>query len=109
MWHRNVDEISNVYAAADVVVLSSRVEGIPLTMLEALSSGVPVVATAVGGIPELASASGVSVVQPDDYEGFAEAATSAIGSAGDEITLPLTCERETMTAAYDRIIDPDQS
>lgn len=47
--------------AADVFVLASEIEGLPLVVLEAMSQGVPVVATDVGGIPE-------AVV--DDVTGF---------------------------------------
>ncbi len=42
-----------VYPALDVVCLPSRMEGQPLTLLEAMATARPVVATSVGGIPEL--------------------------------------------------------
>jgi glycosyltransferase involved in cell wall biosynthesis len=49
-------QVSNVqpfYAAADVFVLPSHSEGSPNVLLEAMSAEVPIVATAVGGVPEI--------------------------------------------------------
>lgn len=46
-------DIEVVYAAADVVALSSRNEGSPVSLIEALASARPVVATAVGGVPDI--------------------------------------------------------
>ncbi len=48
-------DVSDLLQIADIFLLTSKSEGIPLTILEAFASGVPVVATNVGGIPEVIS------------------------------------------------------
>ncbi len=64
------------YGIANVAVLSSRTEGSPNALLEAMAAGVPVVATAVGGIPEIVTdRESALLVQPGDPK----AMTAAIG------------------------------
>jgi len=49
-WQR---DMPGVYGAMDAVALTSRNEGTPVTLIEAMAAGIPVVATAVGGVPDL--------------------------------------------------------
>ncbi len=76
-------------------VLTSNNEGMPVSLMEAAASGVPVVATRVGGIPELV-ADGVTglLVQPDD--------ANALASAMETLLLNRTLHEQMRAAARQR-------
>lgn len=63
LGHRS--DVAALLAAADVVVLPSRWEGSPLAAQEALAAGRPLVATAVGGVPDLVGDGAVLVPSGD--------------------------------------------
>jgi glycosyltransferase involved in cell wall biosynthesis len=68
------DAVLRQYEAADIFVLSSRSEGCPNVVLEAMAHGLPVVATAVGGIPELVThGDSALLVPPGDPDALASA------------------------------------
>jgi N-acetyl-alpha-D-glucosaminyl L-malate synthase BshA len=67
------DALPELLAPADVFVLTSTEESFGLSALEALSCGVPVVATAVGGVPEVVRDGETGLLAPVDDQGrFAE-------------------------------------
>lgn len=68
-------DVMELLDAADVLVHPSRFDAFPTVLLEAMAAGVPVVATAVGGIPEiLADGHGGRLVEPSlGAEGIADA------------------------------------
>lgn len=70
----NRADVPQLLGAADIFVLSSLLEGLPLALLEAMAAGVPTIATAVGGIPEVIEEgkSGL-LVPPADADALASA------------------------------------
>ena len=52
-FHGSVAEVAPIYRASDVLVMTSEAEGTPNVLLEAMASALPVVSTAVGGVPEI--------------------------------------------------------
>ncbi|HUC39428.1 MAG TPA: glycosyltransferase [Gemmatimonadales bacterium] len=74
-WHGVVPEADRVFPAFDVCVLSSRTEGTPMVLFEAMAAGVPVVATDVGGVPDVVSHEEAVVVRAEDSAALAAGIT----------------------------------
>lgn len=74
-----VDDVRPLLGAADAFALASRWEGMPNSVLEAMAAGLPVVATAVGGCPELVvDAETGLLVPPGDARALADALVSLL-------------------------------
>jgi glycosyltransferase involved in cell wall biosynthesis len=76
-WRKDLEKI---YAAADALCLTSDNEGTPVTVIEALSSGLPVVATRVGGVEDVVSAESGLLVAPGDVDGIARSLITLLRS-----------------------------
>jgi glycosyltransferase involved in cell wall biosynthesis len=105
------EEVAPLHAAFDVFALSSRSEGQSLTLLEAASAGLPIVATRVGGNPEIvADAVTGLLVPPGDPRALAaalgEAARrgAALGAAG-RARVERLFSAERMAGAYHALYD----
>jgi glycosyltransferase involved in cell wall biosynthesis len=73
-FHGRVERrrVAELMRSADVLVLPSLWENLPCVLLEAMSSGLPVVATRVGGTAEIVDASNGQLVDPGSAAGLAE-------------------------------------
>lgn len=72
LGHRPNDEVPDLLAAMDVLVCSSRFEGMPLAVLEWMAAGKAIVASRVGGLPTILGNGREGVlVPPRDYAAFA--------------------------------------
>jgi glycosyltransferase involved in cell wall biosynthesis len=75
----HVYDVDVLYGMLDLLVLPSRSEGLPNTLLEALRADLPIVATAVGAVPEVVGASAAArVVAPGSAAALAEAIEHAL-------------------------------
>ncbi|MGB8003526.1 MAG: glycosyltransferase family 4 protein, partial [Gaiellaceae bacterium] len=76
----NRDDVPGLLATAEAAVLASDYEGCPLSVLEAMAAGVPVVATRVGGVPEIVADGETGLlVEPGQPNALAAAIGSVLG------------------------------
>lgn len=94
------EERDALLAKADVFVLPSYNEGLPLAMLEAMGWGLPVIVTPVGGIPEVVThAENGLLVEPGNIEQLSDAMKSLIESK--DLRLSLGTKARTTIAPLD--------
>ena len=77
-WCGTVLEAAALFTAFDAFVLSSRTEGTPMVLFESMGAGVPIVATAVGGVPDVVGPEEAWLVPSEAPQALAQAITSAL-------------------------------
>ena len=70
------------FARARLIVVPSRAESMPYVVLEAIAAGIPIVATRVGGIPEIFGPSAEELVVPGDSGALAQAIEDVVAHPG---------------------------
>ena len=107
-------DVPDLLASMDLFFLPTRAETFGIVIIEAMAAGVPVVATRVGGIPEIVTGSGLgSLVPPDDAEASAGALLelladgprrAAVGAAG-RASLPGRFDNAAFASALHSLYD----
>ena len=99
LGRRPHEEVARWLGACDLLCLPSHNEGVPNVILEALASGRPVVATRVGGIPEIIDNPDLGIlVEPGDAEALASALNTALAKDWDPARLTAVASRFTWGA-----------
>ena len=75
-WHGAIADASRLFPGFDVFVLSSRTEGTPIVLFEAMAAAVPIVATRVGGVGDVVTPHEALLVPPEDPVALAAAIRS---------------------------------
>lgn len=98
-FHGMVSRAGQLLKAFDLLAISSRTEGTPIVLFEAMEAEVPVVAAAVGGIPNVVSGDEALLVPPEDPKRLAEA-IRAVFEDPDAAAARACRARARLTAKY---------
>lgn len=96
IFHGAMPSAGDLIPAYDIVALTSRTEGTPIVLLEAMAARVPIVATAVGGVPELLS---------DREARLVEALVQGVETTPNTLS-PFSTAQNFATALLETIADP---
>lgn len=102
-----VPEVGRLLGAADIFCLSSRYEGLPLALLEAMSAGLPVAAFAIDGVREVVEDGQHGLLAaPGSREGLASALAELIGDAGARARMgSRACDHVARNFGFSSMVD----
>ncbi|MDP1808303.1 MAG: glycosyltransferase family 4 protein [Actinomycetota bacterium] len=99
------EELPLWFNAADLVVLPSLMEGLPTALIEAISCGKPIVASRVGGTPELITDSRIGLlVSPGDVGQLANAVIEALNHSWDSSAILKHAAKYSWNSVADKLI-----
>jgi glycosyltransferase involved in cell wall biosynthesis len=93
------------YGASDIFVLPSFTEAFPLVILEAMASGLPIVASRVGGIPDIVTEKIGILVRPGDPHALAEAIYRLIVDQSTSLAMGLAGRQSISAYSWKKIAE----
>jgi len=100
LWRGAIPNAERLFHAFDAFLLSSRTEGTPMALLEAMAANVPIVATEVGGVPDVIDSSSARLVRAGDAAGIAVALEATL-SEPDRTAVRIQRARERLRQQFD--------
>ena len=98
-WRGLVPDAARLYRAFDLFVLSSRTEGTPIALFEAMAAEVPIVATAVGGVPDVVTDQEALLVPSESPDVLARAISSVLDQP-DVARVRATAARQRLNTRF---------
>lgn len=100
------DEVLRLLSGARLLLMPSRLEGLPMVPAEAMAAGVPVIATAVAAVPEVIDPpNGGVLVPPDDPEALAAAALALLADPARREALSRSARRSAERFSWSRVAE----
>ena len=100
------DRIPEVYRSADIFLLASLYEPFGIVLLEAMAAGLPIVATRVGGIPEVVEdGRSAQLVPPGEPKAIADALRALIANAGTRERMSQAARQRAKEFSFDGLLD----
>lgn len=107
---RSREDTLCIMASCDIFVLNSTWEGMPHAVLDAMVLGMPLIATAVGGVPEAVTGgeSGL-LIPPSDPDALRKALKRLISSPGERARLAAGARRAARRFTVSRVVDSTEA